>query len=103
MNEIEKLAEIIMKFEMACKCEGVACPDGSECYACEAKAIIDAGYLPVEPVEIEGLTFSKDEIVGLIPAQAFIDYDRAKEVLELVSQATIDKIKQQGTIYRRKQ
>ena len=40
-------------------------------------------------------TFSKEEIIGLIPAQAFIDYDRAKEVLEKVSQATLSSVKEQ--------
>lgn len=32
------------------------------------------------------LAFSEKEILGLIPAQAILDYDRAKEVLEKVAQ-----------------
>lgn len=32
------------------------------------------------------LSFSEKEILGLIPAQAILDYDRAKEVLEKVAQ-----------------
>lgn len=32
------------------------------------------------------LTFSDKEILGLIPAQAILDYDRAKDVLEKVAQ-----------------
>ena len=39
------------------------------------------------------LTFTKEQILGLIPAQAILDYDRAKEVLESVSQATARKCK----------
>ena len=33
------------------------------------------------------LTFSEKEILGLVPAQAILDYDRAKEVLSMVAQA----------------
>lgn len=36
------------------------------------------------------LTFTQEQIVGLIPAQAIIDYDRAKEVLEKVAKAQRD-------------
>jgi len=33
------------------------------------------------------LSFADKEILGLIPAQAILDYDRAKEVLGMISQA----------------
>ena len=32
------------------------------------------------------LTFDDKEILGLIPAQAILDYDQAKEVLDVVAQ-----------------
>ncbi len=35
------------------------------------------------------LTFNQDEILGLIPGQAILDYDRAKEVLEKVAKAQL--------------
>ena len=45
-----------------------------------------------EAVEGAGLTFNEKEIVGLIPAQAIIDYGRAKEVIEKVAEAQVKAI-----------
>src|SRR3989304_1809862 len=49
--------------------------------------------LDPQPLEGELITFTQEQIVGLIPAQAIIDYDRAKLVLGEVAkaQATHDK------------
>ena len=99
------------------------------CNAVET-AILDAGYLPVEPVEIEGLT--EDGIdnlrmltmngMGKVADKTWWDICAAYEkmygedaaltaeqfLIDLtnktglkVSQFTIDKIKQQGKLYRR--
>lgn len=38
-------------------------------------------------MKLKARTFTDDEITGLIPAQAIIDFDRAKEVLEKVAQS----------------
>ena len=37
---------------------------------------------------IEPVRFTEKQILGLIPAQAILDYDRAKEVLEMVADQT---------------
>ena len=64
--------------------------------------ITKAGYLPVEPVQLEGLEFTQEDILGLIPAQAILDFDRAKEVLDKVSYATIASNEAKGQLYRRR-
>ena len=111
MNDIDKLAEELYNWAGRYGSHaGTLWKDArgnkqSE-YIAEAKFILNEfiegqfGYLPVVEVTPEGLTFTQDEIVGLIPAQAFIDYGRAKEVLELVSLATLFKLQQQGKLYR---
>ena len=79
MNEVEKLAEIVGKYHMGCNLP-VEC--NTECAKCCAKAILDAGYLPVQPVQLEPLT-DKDyeKIIGYIPLE---EHDVLK-----VCQATI--------------
>ena len=68
----------------------VANPICSDCFADQILSLIkQVGYLPIEPAQLEVLKFNQKEVLGLIPAQALLDYDRAKEVLEKVSQATI--------------
>jgi hypothetical protein len=98
-KEVEELAEIMDKFRFT------QCPDCSnptlDCWECQARYLINADYHKVESVQLEVLKFKQEEILGLIPAQAILDYDRAKEVLEKVSQATIDQYK--GQLYRIKE
>ena len=46
--------------------------------------------LDPQPLEGEFITFTQEQIVGLIPARAIIDYERAKEVLEKIAQVQRD-------------
>lgn len=41
------------------------------------------------------LEFTEKQILGLIPAQAFIDFDRAKEVLEKVAESQAEITRQE--------
>ena len=54
------------------------------------------------PIQLEALVFSQEQVLGLIPTQAILDYDRAKEVLDKVSYATIASNEAKGQLYRRR-
>jgi len=40
--------------------------------------------------KLKVMKFTQEQILGLIPAQAILDYDRAKEVLDGVAKAQFD-------------
>ena len=108
------MSEVVEKLAKPIACEKV-CVHYSECVpfvnpvVCStielrddiAESVKHAGYLPVQEVQLEVLTFNQEQILGLIPAQAILDYDKAKEVLEKVSQATNAHNEAKGQLFRR--
>ena len=61
MSEVEELAEIINKYHIGCNLP-IEC--FSECGKCCAKAILAAGYCPVEPVQLGMIDIAHNEAKG---------------------------------------
>lgn len=103
MSEIEKLGKIISAY---CRGSEIAWDEDLRL----AKCIIDAGYLPVEPVTLEPLG-DEDVIIavcGDCPFEgkpSFYDEDchACQRQLKGVSQATIAHNEAKGQLYRRKE
>ena len=100
MNEVEKLAEIVGKYHMGCNLP-VEC--NTECAKCCAKAILDAGYLPVQPVQLEELT--DEEIIKELCKVLAIRYGYAdSETIDWIMKniiAVIARNDAKGQLYRR--
>ena len=91
MSEVEKLAGIISKWHG----EKKSCP---VCLRI-AKEIMEAGYLLVEPVQLEVLT---DEEIGIITGEGNFRLEYYWQELKAVSQATITHNEAKfGKLYRR--
>jgi len=66
------------------------------------ECVVFEGYLPMELVEIEGLT--DEELAKIdIPLNISRQWMSARRYAESVINATVSKIKQQGKLYRRKE
>ncbi len=91
-QQIEKIAKIICKAIQYGNCcereDGTAClrnPQICESANHYSQQILSAIQPVIELPKMPLLEFTQEQILGLIPAQAIVDYDRAKEVLSKVA------------------